>query len=115
MFVLVLILFKNTGHYTAYGYIKYIVVSEKQGDYYKTLLRTERDTMLARVIAKYIIRKPFYNTGKRQLKKRLTVKRYNLLKGLCEAGSKYWLLYSKALENKWTTKELEAQLFWRLV
>ena len=109
------VLFRNTGQYTQYGYIRHLSVYEWDGKRFIFVLRTERDTLLARVIGKYIIRRNFLTSGKNKQKKSLTVKRYNLLKGLCQAGSKYWQLYSKALENKWTTKELEAQLFWRLV
>lgn len=107
--------FKNTGTYTMYGYQKYLVVREWNGEYYDHKLRVGRDTLIARVIEKYIIRKKFLNTGKRVLKKSLTAKQYRLLMGMIEAGSKYWQLYSKALKEKWTMKKLESQIFWRVV
>lgn len=97
----------------------------RYGYYWKRQLRVEvdnetlgtigRETYLAQVIEKYIIRDNFFSSNKTVYQKNLTFKQYNLLKGLMEADSKYWQIYEKALRKRWTMKELEAQLFWRIV
>jgi len=107
--------FRITGFYSYAGWkteLEVRVSIENQDNFY---LRTARDTKLAKVVEKAIIRKKFLSSGKRVYRKTLSEKQWLLLKALKEAGSKYWHLYEKFLREGMTQKELEAQILWRVL
>lgn len=107
--------FRKSGYWTTWGYQRFFHVEEYSEGEFRSILRVGRDTLLAMLIEKYVIKTKFLSTGKRKLEKDLTIKQFQFLKGLCEAGSKYWQLYAKALDEKWSMKKISSQIFWRIV
>lgn len=107
--------FKNSGTYTPYGWKTELIVQVPLTEEDSFYLRTGRDTALAGVIEKFIIRKKFLWSGKRKLRKKLTERQWHLLSVLEKAGPKYYWLYSKTLRERKPMKWLEAQLLWRVL
>jgi len=106
-----LVIFQNTGYRTAWGYRKELHVYTRT----KPLLRTGRDTLMARIIEKYILKTKFLWTGKRILRKRISAGQFALLKGIIECGSKSWSFFGDALEENWTRKEFIGRIFYRVI
>lgn len=107
--------YKKTSFYNGYGYRYELEVRVNLDDSDAFFLCTGRDTALAKVIEKYIIRKKYLWTGDKRLRKRLTDRDWLLLKAFKEAGPKYSALYFKALDTKMKVEDLEAQIFWRVL
>jgi len=108
-------LFVKAGYHTAWGYKKLlrVVHSSRQGEENWDM---GRDTLLARVIEKYIIGEKFLWTERRAPKvKYLGYRKTKLLKGLLASGQKYYALYDRVLHKKMSMEDLEAQIFWRVV
>lgn len=107
--------FRKSGHRTAWGYKRELIIHWMEGSYKGKVI--DRDTWLAKIILKYIIKSPsdFYYSGKRTLLLDLEMRDARLLAGLLYCDAKYWHLFKTALEEEWSVEKLEGKITWKVL